>query len=157
MRVLFATACLALTACSPHPVPSEGPIRAFDGVYEYGTVTIVNDAGDEIEFGAYFATDFERRRRGLMYVRDMPERVGMLFVYEHDDFHSMWMKNTYIPLDILYIRSDGGVSSIIADTVPLTLTSQAPVEPIRYVLELNAGMTRRLGIGRRSRLLVEDW
>ncbi len=155
MRGLVLCVCLALAACSPHAVPKKGPIQQFDGIYEYGPLTIVNDNGDNIEFGVYFATDFDLRRRGLMFVRDMPERVGMLFIYEEDDYHSMWMKNTYIPLDMLFVRSDGSVSSINADTVPLTLTSQGPVEPIRYVLELNAGTARRLQIGKHSRLLLD--
>ena len=86
----------------------------------------------------------------------MPERTGMLFVYDEDGFHSMWMKNTYIPLDMIFAHADGSVSSVITDTVPLTLNSNASVEPVRYVLELNAGVARRLNIGRRSRLVRES-
>jgi len=86
-------------------------------------------------------------------VRNMPERTGMLFIYAGDEIRSMWMKNTYIPLDIVFARSDGTVSSINHDTVPLTLNSQASTEPVRYVLELNGGTARRLGIGRNSRLI----
>ena len=77
----------------------------------------------------------------------------MLFIYESDEYHSMWMKNTFISLDMVFARSDGTVSSIIRDTVPQTLTSQVSTEPVRYVLELNAGTTRRLNIGVKSQLL----
>jgi uncharacterized membrane protein (UPF0127 family) len=67
----------------------------------------------------------------------------------------MWMKNTYLPLDMIFARSDGTISSIISDTVPQTLNSHASSEPVRYVLELHAGTTRRLAIGKRSRLVWE--
>jgi uncharacterized membrane protein (UPF0127 family) len=68
----------------------------------------------------------------------------------------MWMKNTYIPLDMIFARADGSVSSVIVDTVPQTLNSNASVEPVRYVLELNAGTARLLQIGTSSRLLWGD-
>jgi hypothetical protein len=58
----------------------------------------------------------------------------------------MWMKNTFIPLDILFIRSDGSVASIAAMTEPLSLRSIASAEPVRYVLELNGGVAEELGI-----------
>jgi uncharacterized membrane protein (UPF0127 family) len=116
-------------------------------------LNIVNDLGETLEFDVYVALSPEQQRRGLMFVRQMPERTGMLFIYESDEYHSMWMKNTFISLDMVFARSDGTVSSIIRDTVPQTLTSQVSTEPVRYVLELNAGTTRRLNIGVKSQLL----
>ena len=80
----------------------------------------------------------------------------MLFIYDQDDVRSMWMKNTFIPLDMAFVRGDGSISSIIPDTVPLTLKSQASREPVRFVLELNAGTARQLGISPNSRLLREQ-
>ena len=68
----------------------------------------------------------------------------------------MWMKNTYIPLDMVFARADGTVSSVVSDTVPQTLHSHSSTEPVRFVLELNAGTARRLGIGARSRLIWSD-
>jgi hypothetical protein len=65
----------------------------------------------------------------------------------------MWMKNTFIPLDMIFARSDGTVSSIISNTTPRTLKSNRSTEPVRYVLELNAGIARRMGIGQASRLI----
>jgi len=79
----------------------------------------------------------------------------MLFVYEENGRHAMWMKNTYIPLDMVFARADGTVSSVIHDTQPLSLTSQGSVEAVLYVLELNAGAARRLNIGRKSRIVRE--
>ena len=87
-----------------------------------------------------------------MHVRQMPEFTGMLFVYRDTNIHSMWMKNTFIPLDILFVRADGTVSSIAYDTEPQSLQSIAALEPVRYVLELNAGVAEKLSIDKYSRL-----
>ncbi len=80
----------------------------------------------------------------------------MLFIYEDDAIRSMWMKNTYIPLDMVFARADGSVTNVLTDAVPQTLDSQYSSEPARYVLELNAGTARRLGIGRNSRIIWTD-
>ena len=100
----------------------------------------------------YVAANNEQRSRGLMHVRELPESTGMLFLYDRDALLSMWMKNTYIPLDILFVRADGTVSSIAYDTEPLSLQSIAALEPVRYVLELNAGVAEKLSIDQYSRL-----
>ena len=128
----------------------------LDTAFEFTTLEVINDTGQRIAFDVYLARSFEQQRRGLMFVRSMPEKTGMLFIYDDEAVKSMWMKNTYIPLDILFARSDGTVSSISRDAVPLTLASRASTEPVRYVLELNGGSTRRLGIGTRSRLVVDS-
>ena len=126
----------------------------LDENFGFGSLTIANDDGERFEFDVYLATEFEQQRRGLMFVRDMPERTGMLFIYEDEDIRSMWMKNTYIPLDMVFARADGTVTNVITDTVPQTLRSNRSTEPARYVLELNAGTARRLGIGKQSRLVL---
>jgi hypothetical protein len=98
------------------------------------------------EFDVYLALTPEQQRRGLMHVRHLPQFAGMLFVYRGDGMRSMWMKNTYIPLDILFIRGDGSVSSIAAMTEPLSLQSIASTEAVTYVLELKGGVAAELGI-----------
>lgn len=153
MRIIIAIACLCVAACSPQPAAKQGTVRELDGAFEFTTLEIVNDAGEQFVFDVYLAQDFEQQRRGLMFVRSMPERTGMLFIYETDEFHSMWMKNTYIPLDMIFARSDGSVSSVIHRAEPHTLVSRASIEPVRYVLEVNGGVARRLGIGSRSRII----
>ena len=90
--------------------------------------------------------------RGLMYVRYMPEFTGMLFVYRQQRVLSMWMKNTYIPLDMLFIRADGSIANIATHTEPLSLESVRAIESLNFVLELNAGVTERLGINTESRV-----
>jgi len=100
----------------------------------------------------YIAATHEQRSRGLMHVRSLSDSTGMLFVYDSDARLSMWMKNTFIPLDILFVRADGSVSSIAYDTEPLSLQSIAALEPVRYVLELNAGVAEKFSIDQYSRL-----
>jgi uncharacterized membrane protein (UPF0127 family) len=103
-------------------------------------------------FDIYIATSHAQRARGLMFVRNLPKTTGMLFIYETDMHWSMWMKNTFIPLDILFIRSDGTVSSIAYDTEPQSLQSIVALEPVSYVLELNAGVAEALSINQYSRI-----
>ena len=100
----------------------------------------------------YVAQTRPQRARGLMNVRNLPDMTGMLFIYDQDAYLSMWMKNTFIPLDMLFIRSDGSVSSIAYNTEPQSLESVAALEPVRYVLELNAGMADKLGLDKYSRV-----
>ena len=97
-------------------------------------------------FDVYLAMTAEQRARGLMFVEEMPPTTGMLFVYERDGYISMYMKNTYIPLDMVFARADGTVSSVVQNTEPLSLRTISANEPVRFVLELNAGTARRLHI-----------
>lgn len=98
------------------------------------------------EFVVYLALNDHQRRRGLMFVRELPENYGMLFLYGSPRPISMWMKNTFIPLDMLFIAADGTIDSIIADTEPHSLESLRSEGDVLAVLELNAGTAARLGI-----------
>jgi uncharacterized membrane protein (UPF0127 family) len=122
----------------------------LDSAFSRDTLIISADEHACFFFNIYVASSREQQMRGLMHVRELPEMTGMIFVYRRAAVHSMWMKNTYLPLDMLFIRGDGMISSIAADTVPLSLDSVASIEPVNYVLELNAGVTAKLGIGTES-------
>jgi uncharacterized membrane protein (UPF0127 family) len=100
----------------------------------------------------YIAENDAQRQRGLMHVRRLPETTGMLFIYSSEQILSIWMKNTFIPLDILFIKADGQVSSIYYDAEPQSLRSMRALEPVQYVLELNAGVAEKLSIDEYSRL-----
>ena len=106
-------------------------------------------------FDIYLAVSPQQQQRGLMFVRELPRWTGMLFVYGDQHFRSMWMKNTYISLDMVFARHDGSVTNIVENTVPLSEQSVTSSEPATFVLELNAGTTRRLSIDEESRLLWE--
>lgn len=102
-------------------------------------------------FDIYVAADNTQKSRGLMFVRDLPATTGMLFIYDNQPV-SMWMKNTFIPLDMLFIRRDGTVSSVAHRTEPQSLRSVRSIEPVSFVLELNAGTAKRLVIDENSRI-----
>ena len=122
---------------------------ADDLAIAFETTTIIIEAEKDAcyRFDVYLATSREQQLRGLMHVRQLPEFSGMLFGYSEPYPQSMWMKNTYISLDILFIRADGTISNIEANTEPLSLESISSTEPVSYVLELNAGVTSKLRIG----------
>jgi len=88
----------------------------------------------------------KQRETGLMYRKSMPERHGMLFDFETMQPVYMWMKNTFIPLDMLFIRTDGTIARIEAMTTPFSERTISSGEPVRAVLELNGGAAQRLGI-----------
>lgn len=127
----------------------------LDAAFDKDVLIIVASAHACYRFDVYLAVSREQTRRGLMFVHDLPLMTGMLFVYRDDDYHSMWMKNTFIPLDMVFARRDGTVSSVIRNTEPQSLRSNSAIEPVRYVLELNAGVTERFSIDNNSRLLWE--
>ena len=125
----------------------------LDAAFEKTTLVISSSAHACYIFDVYVAANNTQRARGLMFVRDLPEFTGMIFIYERPARLSMWMKNTYIPLDILFIDAAGEVANIVRDTVPLSLDSVAAVEDVNYALELNAGLTAKLGIDDDSRII----
>jgi uncharacterized membrane protein (UPF0127 family) len=118
----------------------------LDSAFDQATLVISADEHACYVFNIYLAVDRKQQMRGLMHVRHMPEFTGMLFVYRDTSMHSMWMKNTFIPLDMLFIRADGTVSSIETNTVPQSLESVSSIEPVNFVLELNAGVSKKLHI-----------
>jgi uncharacterized membrane protein (UPF0127 family) len=104
-------------------------------------------SGDERhQFSVEIADTPAARSRGLMFRRSMPANQGMLFDFERDEMVSMWMRNTYISLDMLFIRKDGTIARIAEQTEPLSERTISSGEPVRSVLELNAGTAARLGI-----------
>ncbi len=152
IAVIAAALLLSFAACRAPAENTEAAVTSLENDFDRGTLFIESDDGLRHELDVYLAITFEQQRRGLMFVRNMPENTGMLFIYDDSDIHSMWMKNTYISLDMVFARADGSVSSVIHNTQPLSLASQSSVEAVNYVLELNAGTARRLNIGRKSRI-----
>jgi hypothetical protein len=119
---------------------------------------LVIDATDNgcYRFDVHLAITREQQMRGLMFVRDLPAFSGMLFVYTSPDMRGIWMKNTYLSLDILFALDDGEVTSIFQDAETLSLKPMRSTEAVTYVLELNAGTTAALGIGTGSLLILDQ-
>ena len=125
----------------------------LDTAFDKDVLIVVASRNACYRFDVYLALNFDQHRRGLMHVRNLPDDAGMLFVYDDTRIRSMWMKNTLIPLDIAFAREDGTIANVVRDTEPQSLRSIRSTEPASYVLELNAGVTTRLGIDQDSRLL----
>lgn len=153
LSVIAAAAFVTVAACSPPPAPATASTSSLESMFELDELVIVASDGSRHVFDVYLATSPEQQRRGLMFVRNLPERTGMLFVYDDAGIRSMWMKNTYISLDIVFARADGSISSVIHGAQPLSKRSLSAIEPVRFVLELNAGVARRLNIGPGSKLI----
>ena len=149
MRVLTravsaaALACLSLAASAPFPAVHAQAARAATAKSE--PLTIVTQSGPR-RFDVEVMRDDAGRSRGLMFRRSMAPDHGMLFDFERDEPVTMWMKNTYLPLDMVFIRPDGTISRIAADTEPLSTAIIPSGSPVVAVLELNAGTAAKLGI-----------
>jgi uncharacterized membrane protein (UPF0127 family) len=109
-------------------------------------LAIVTKGGARQAFQVEVARNEADRAQGLMYRRSMAPDHGMLFDFGKVEPVAMWMQNTYMPLDMLFIRPDGGIARIAANTEPLSTRTIPSGEPVLAVLELNAGTAARLGI-----------
>jgi uncharacterized protein len=118
------------------------PLSAFSRT----TVRIETTSGRVLGFDVYVARSEREHMQGLMYVESLPADAGMLFPFEPPRAAAMWMKNTLIPLDMLFIREDGRIANVVADAAPQSLESRRSDGPVSYVLELNGGTAAHLGI-----------
>jgi uncharacterized protein len=109
-------------------------------------LAIVSKEGARQVFQVEVARNDADRAQGLMYRRSMAADRGMLFDFGRVEPVAMWMQNTYLPLDMLFIRPDGSIARIAANTEPLSTRTISSGEPVLAVLELNAGTAARLGV-----------
>ena len=107
-----------------------------------------------LSFKVKLAETEAQRRYGLMFTPYLPKHQGMLFVFETDAPRRFWMKNTQIPLDMLFFASDGRLVNIVHSAVPFSLTARNSAGPARYVLELNGGIARKIGIQPDAQLVL---
>ena len=125
---------------------------ALAGCRDRGPVAVIRGPGAAVEISLEVAATPAERERGLMYRRSLAEGRGMLFVFDADGNQSFWMKNTLIPLDLLFIARDGTVVGIHANATPLSTANIAVGKPSRYVLEVPGGWAARHGISAGARV-----
>lgn len=118
--------------------------QAPAGVAPSGLRTVQVQIGGQ-PFTLEIAANDADRQRGLMERKSMPTDAGMIFVFDREQYLSFWMRNTLIPLDILYLN-DAGQIVTIAQMKPLDESGVPTRSPARYAIELNAGTARRLGV-----------
>ena len=114
--------------------------------FETEPLTIRTADGTSHAFVVELAVKADERAQGLMNRREMATDRGMLFDFGMTRRVAMWMKNTYLPLDMLFIRKDGTIAHMATDTTPQSEAIIDSRQEVYFVLELNAGTAKRLGM-----------
>ena len=117
---------------------------------EDGILVRVSADGGEVAIGAEVADSQAEHARGLMWRRSLAEDRGMLFLFSHEALHAFWMKNTLIPLDMVFISENMEIVDIIQNVQPCKNSpcpSYIPLQNAKYVLEVNGGYCEKNGIG----------
>lgn len=115
-------------------------------IFPRGELSIRTAGGETHDFSIELAVTDAQRQQGLMYRKEMAPDHGMLFDFGQTRQVSMWMENTILPLDMLFIRGDGTISHIKENAVPFSRDIIDSQGPVKFVLEINAGRARALGI-----------
>lgn len=152
---LWTAAVLALASCSPPAgagaSPSPSPVAASSAAHPVSGLAVipltVTSAGKLHRFRVEVARSGEEQQRGLMFRTAMGADEGMIFPRNPPSRASFWMKNTVIPLDIIFVGTDRRILNIAANTVPYSEASLASAGDVSAVLELNGGRAAQLGIG----------
>jgi len=122
------------------------PLLAYRaGAAEQGTLEIATRSGVRV-FSVELAVTDAERAQGLMNRKQVPEGYGMLFDFKQSQMVSMWMKNTYVSLDMIFIKNDGRIARIAENTKVLSEDIISSGEPVRAVLELVGGTAKKYGI-----------
>ena len=159
MRIarLMAALALGLGACAPgaaeKPAATRGAPAARHPVSGLEVVPLVVRSGGKVHrFRVELARTPAEQARGLMFRDRMGPDEGMVFPLDRPRMAAFWMKNTVIPLDIIFIGTDGRILNIAANTVPYSLDSVLSDGTARAVLELNGGRAAQLGIAAGDRV-----
>jgi uncharacterized membrane protein (UPF0127 family) len=145
---------LALVACdgarpsTPAPAPAVPQVEATSRVY-------FSTPGGEVVVQVEVADTPAAHARGLMFRKTLARDRGMLFLFEGEEDHSFWMKNTYLPLDLIFVSQGLEVVGVVEGAEPLTESPRTVGKPSRYVVEVNAGFARERGIGPGTRMRLE--
>lgn len=142
-RLRLAAAALLLM---PLACQAKGPAHVSAAGMEIVPLTITTAQGQHHAFQVEVAATGAQQERGLMFRPTLAPDAGMIFPMQPARFASFWMKNTLIPLDMLFIRPDGRIARIAAQTVPYSLIPVDSGEPVSAVLEIPGGRAAELGI-----------
>ncbi|MFJ5368443.1 DUF192 domain-containing protein [Bosea sp. CER48] len=141
LKTAFAAVVLALMALVPAGAQSQ-PAAAGSGLEPL----VIVSGGARHAFQVEVMRTPDQRAKGLMFRNYMPADRGMLFDFGASEPVAMWMQNTYISLDMLFIRKDGTIARIAERTEPLSTRTIPSGEPVLSVLEINGGVSKQLGL-----------
>lgn len=153
IRRTAALALLLLAACTA--APDRPPANRTDQGAQSQTLLIplsIRTAAGEHRFRVELARTSQEQERGLMFRKSLDDEGGMLFPMNPPRTASFWMKNTLIPLDMLFIRTDGTIALIAANTVPYSREPVSAGMPVAAVLELRGGRAAELGVRQGDRV-----
>jgi uncharacterized protein len=136
LRILLLVFCAGFLA-----PPAQAQLTAFTT-----SSLVIETAGGPQRFSIELALTEQQQEQGLMFRRSLAPDAGMLFIFANDQIMTFWMKNTLIPLDMVFISADGHVVDAYQRAVPMSETLDVSKVPARSVLELNGGTVARLGI-----------
>jgi uncharacterized protein len=161
VKALLAAVLLAsLPAGADHPVPRSTAVdpttETYDGPLPDRGALVVRDAfGGAHRLSVEIADNSPLRTRGLMWRSELPDGTGMLFIFPTEVVQSFWMRNTLIPLDMLFIDKRMRVVGVVQWAEPQTLTSRTVGKPALYVLEVPGGWASRTGVRAGSTVELE--
>ncbi|SCW54456.1 hypothetical protein SAMN02927924_01222 [Sphingobium faniae] len=152
MRRSFLLAALLLAACSSHAVPKAGDGSEAATAKSALLPLVIRTAKGEHRFDVEVALTPQDQAQGLMFRKSLPPDSGMLFPMAPPRTASFWMKDTLIPLDMLFIHTDGTIAFIKANAQPYSRDPVSAGVPVAAVLELAGGRVAELGIGEGDRV-----
>ena len=150
-RAAVAVALLALA-----PAIACASKKGADSTVPRPRVVVETSAGARHAVEVELARTEPERRKGLMDRASLPEDAGMLFIFDASSVQSFWMKNTLIPLDMIFVSEDGTIVGIVERAEPRTLTQRTVGKPSRYVLEVNGGWSGAHGVRAGDRVRFEN-
>lgn len=145
-RALGSLIGLLAVAVSISVAARPGAAQQDAVAFETDELAIVTAGGATHRFTVELARTPQQQAHGLMFRENLAPDRGMLFLHERAHIASMWMKNTYIPLDMLFIAGDGRIVKIAERTVPRSRQGISSGQPVKAVLELRGGTADRLGL-----------
>jgi hypothetical protein len=150
---LGVAVAVAVAACSPQ-TPTAAEVRAGAQAGLMTEPLTIHSANGEHRFTVEVAATPDQQETGMMFRRSVAGDRGMIFPYDPPQEVAFWMKNTLIPLDMIFIRPDGRIGRIAANAVPESLDPVPSGQPIAAVLEIGGGRSAELGIREGDRV---DW
>jgi uncharacterized membrane protein (UPF0127 family) len=143
----------AAAGCGSATTATQAPLERSPAGLEQVPLTI-NSANGKHRFTVEVARTPEEQAQGLMFRKSVPPDRGMIFPYDPPVQVSFWMKNTLVPLDMVFIGPDGKIGRIAANTTPMSLDPVASIDPVSAVLEIAGGRAAELGIREGDKV---DW
>lgn len=154
--VLLAVACMMFFMAVNVAHIKQGDEQTKGQTLFYHETVIAKTTGEKIVFDTQIADTPQKSMKGLMFYKSLPENQGMLFISPYDQIWTMWMKNTYIPLDMIYFKRNGEIVKIIKNARPHDLTHLSSGMPVAGVLEVGGGVADKFNITVGD-ILLNEW